>query len=68
MQLDNQMIERDKRRGLVDGRGKMDDTHTPCGCAASPMSMMLPDSSTQVSGDGIKFHVWRETGPTLSSK
>lgn len=32
------------------------------------MSMMLSDSSTQVSGGGILFHDWRETGPTMSSK
>jgi predicted nucleic acid-binding Zn ribbon protein len=46
----------------------MDDTLTICGCAASPMSMMLSESSTQVSGNGILHHDCRETGPTLSSK
>ena len=32
------------------------------------MSMMLSDSSTQVSGSEISYHGRRETGPTLSSK
>jgi hypothetical protein len=61
-------MERDKMSSLGDATGKMDDTLTVCGCAASPMSMMLSESSTQFSGNGILFNDCRETAPTLSNK
>lgn len=49
-------------------RGELDHARTPCGCAASPMSMILSDSSTQSSGGGITIQGCRDTGPALSSK
>lgn len=59
---DDQMIEEDKERG------KLDHARTPWGCAASPISMILSESSTQSSGGGITIQGCRDTGPALSSK
>ena len=56
--LGDQIIEEDK----------LDHARTPCGCAASPMSMILSDSSTQSSGGGTTIQGCRDTGPALSSK
>jgi hypothetical protein len=44
------------------------DARTICGCAASPMSTTLSDSSTQLSSRGITTYGWRDTAPALSSK